>query len=177
MRIGLVAIGARVVRNGSLEISAQVAGDTRNIEMFSEKWKVRLGVIKRLGKARFLPRSCRVAGIASLLERSFVRVSMAIRTACEGYAREPLLPIGACRVTTLTQHIPVLARERIPRAGVVEILTIDPRRFPIDGRVATSTVGAKAALVLVLVTIDTARRQSHPSAIQVFGFKQHPRLQ
>lgn len=84
MRIGLVAVGTCSVRNLSLEISALVTGDARNIEMFSEKWKVRLGVIKRLAKARLLPRGCRVAGIASLPERSFVRVSMAIRTACEG---------------------------------------------------------------------------------------------
>lgn len=80
-------------------------------------------------------------------------------------------------MTTLTQHIAVLARERISSFGVVEILTINPRRLPIDSRVALCTIGAKAALVLVVVTGDAARCQSHPSAIQVFGFKQRPRLQ
>jgi hypothetical protein len=176
VRIGLVAIGTCVMGDGSLEVSALMAGTAWNSEMFTEQRKVCLGVIKRFGKARLFPRACRVAGFASLLELSLVRITMAVRTTCERNARVAWFSICASCVATLTQHSPVLARKRISGLGVVEVLTINARRFPVDGRVASSTICTKSALVLVLVAGDAAWRKAHPSAIQIFGSKQCARL-
>src|ERR1035441_4328952 len=88
MRIGLMAICACVVRNWRLEISSRVARHARYVDMFAEQGKLSLRMIECRCKAGLLPSRRGVAGIASLLELTLVRISMAVRTACERQPRK-----------------------------------------------------------------------------------------
>ena len=80
MRIGVVAIGALIVSDRSFEIACLVTGQARDIYVLPEQREVCLRVIEGCGKARFLPGSGGVAGLAALLECAFMRIAMAVGT-------------------------------------------------------------------------------------------------
>src|ERR1035441_6496730 len=109
MRIGLMAIRACVVRNWRLEICSRVARRARYVDMFAEQGKLSLRMIECRCKAGLLPSRRGVAGIASLLELAFVRISMAVRAAGKRQPGIAWLPICAGRVAALAQNVPVLA--------------------------------------------------------------------
>ena len=84
VRIGLVAIRARIVHNRSLEVRTLVTTLAGNLKMLANQGVVRLRVIESRCKVRLLPSEGRVAGIASLLEFALVWIAMTIRAAGEG---------------------------------------------------------------------------------------------
>ena len=78
MRIGFVAVGTRIVRDGSFEVTALVATGAGNVEMLAHQGEVCFGVIKGRGEVRLLPRESGVAGIAARFEFPFVRIAMTV---------------------------------------------------------------------------------------------------
>ena len=124
VRIRRVAISALRVRNLSLEIPALVARFTGHSQVFSNEWIVRLRVIERLSKRCLFPSGCAVARLARLVELTFVRIAMTIRTVFEFDARILRLSIRARRMAAFALDVPMLAGERIARLRVVERLLI-----------------------------------------------------
>lgn len=90
-------------------------------------------MIEGLGEARFLPSQRGVAGVATLLECSFVRIAMTVGATGEGQARIDCFAIRARRVTTLAFDVAMLACERIRCFRVVEAGLVDGCGFPIGG--------------------------------------------
>jgi len=74
VRIGLVAIGTEIVRNRGLEIRVRMALHAPDLLVLSFQREVRLRVIEGGSEYRLLPCHRRVAGIASLFERTLVRI-------------------------------------------------------------------------------------------------------
>ena len=81
MRIGFMAVCAEIMRNRRLEIAVCVALNASDLQVLSLQSEVRLCVIEGDSKRRLLPRRSRMARIASLFERSLMRVdTVAIST-------------------------------------------------------------------------------------------------
>jgi|ERR1039458_10255543 hypothetical protein len=128
-----MAVGAQIVRNRRLKIPAHVTAQTLNLCMFPEQRETGLCVIEASRKTRPLPRGRCVAGLATLLERSVVRVAMTIGTARE---RQPCVSSMAIRprcMAALALHLLVLSRQRILRLRMVKSLLVDACRLPIRG--------------------------------------------
>jgi len=157
VRIGLMAVGAAVVRNRRFKISGLVTTDAGNLDVLAEQGITGFRVIEALGKTRFCPGGSSVAGIASLLERRFVRIAVAFRTACKGQAGITRLAVWPGRVATLALNEAVLSGERIPSLRVVESCPVDVRGLPIGCGMATCAVRAEAALMRVFVACCAAR--------------------
>jgi len=68
----------------------------------------------------------------------------------------------------------VLSSERVAGFGVIERLLVELGALPRGGVVALQAVGAKAALVVILVTGAARSDETHPGAIQVLALKQRP---
>lgn len=78
-----MAVRAMLVRNWRLKIPADVTAQTLHLGMLSKQRETGLCVIETGSKARSLPRRSCMAGLATLLEQSAVRVAMTIGAAGE----------------------------------------------------------------------------------------------
>ena len=102
--------------------------------------------------------------------------SVTVGAVCERETRVARLPIGARGVATLAWDHAVRAGERIAGLRVVEVLAVDARRLPIDGRMAPRAIGSEAALVLVFMAGDAHWRQAEPGPIQILARTERARL-
>lgn len=71
--------------------------------------------------------------------------------------------------------IHVSAGERVERLRVVEVVLIDLRALPVNGRMALRTRRSEAALVLVCMAGNATRRQPKPCVIQILRRQQATR--
>lgn len=171
MRVRLVAVGARCVRNRRFEIAAFVARYTRYREVFPNKRIVRLRVIELGGVRRVLPARGVVARLAGLLEFAFVRIAMTVTARLEAQACIARLTVRSRSVAALAQHGAMCAAQRISSLRVIESLLIEVcgGGFPINSRVTPRAILAEAPLVPVFMTTPATRRESHPRAAQVLA--------
>ena len=72
--VGLVAITAEIMRDGSLEVPIRVTLLATNSKVLAKQRKMRCRVIECACERRFFPRRGGMARVASLLEDSFVRI-------------------------------------------------------------------------------------------------------
>ena len=128
-----MAVGTAIVWNRRFEISVLVTAQAGNVEMFAEQWIAGFRMIEGLGEARSLPSQRGVAGVASLLECSFVRVAMAVGATGEGQACITSLTIRPRGVATLAFHVAMLAGKRVARFRMIEGGLVDGCGFPIGG--------------------------------------------
>ena len=118
-------------------------------------------------EAGCLPGGGSVAGIASLLELAFVRIAMTVRAICERNPGIAHLTARIRSVTALAKDVAMFTGQGIARLGMIESLLADRRRFPIQGGVAARAVRAESALVRILMTGATTRREPKPGAVQI----------
>src|SRR5580693_2353 len=157
----LVAIGAELVLDRSLEVRGLVAGDAAYFRVLAQQRKGRFGVIELRLEARLLPGGGGVARGAILLEFAFVRVGVAGGAGGEGNARIPRPPVGSGSMALQASHFQMPPGERVICFGVVEALPLNLGIFPVGRIVACCAGGAQAALVMVLVARDALGRQPH----------------
>lgn len=93
-----------------------------------------------------------MAKIAILFELSFVRIKVAIQAMLELDALILWGSVVAEDVAFGTRCGEVLPSEREARLRVIECLLVDLRALPGSSVMALKAVGAKSAVVLVLVT-------------------------
>lgn len=77
MRIGLMAVGAKAVRNRRLEVSAAMARLALHLHMLTQQGKPGFGMVEVRHEGRLLPASSAMAGFAGLLERTMMWIRMA----------------------------------------------------------------------------------------------------
>ncbi len=104
VRIGLVAVGAEVMRYGRLEISGSMAAVTVQVEVLSEQRVMRCRVIKLGRETRLLPRDGVVATFAVLLNRSAVDVVVARRALFKPQAGQLQRSTGDRRVALFARY-------------------------------------------------------------------------
>ena len=160
----LVAVSAGGVGNFGLEVAALMAFDAGNFQVFSDQRVLGLGVIEFGGERRSGPVRGGVTGFASLLEFALVRVRVAIRAVLvldASVARQAiiarLVALGAGRGL-------VLAGQGKAGLGMVERPLVKLRALPGGGAVTLQAVGAKATLVMVLMTGGACGTKTHPGA-------------
>ena len=129
-------------------------------------------MIERGGEARLFPRSCGVARIAAGFEGAFMRIAMTVRAVGELQAGVTWLIVGAGRMAALAQHIAVFASKWELSFRMVEILTINFSGLPIKSGVTARAVRSQAALMFILVAVNTGWRQAEPCAIEIFTGEQ-----
>lgn len=151
VRIGSMAIGAQRVPDRQLEVFALVAGDAGDLHVFAQQRKLRLRVVEARGEAGFLPRARGVAEVAVLLELALVGIAVAADAGGELQSSKALLTVVARQMALLAGRGQMRSGERVAGLGVVEVLLVDLRGLPVDGRMALRAVGSKAALMLVFV--------------------------
>src|SRR5664279_2288968 len=110
--IGLVAVGADIVRDRSLEVSGAMTGLTPHIKVLSCQRILGLGVVELSDERALLPCGSAVAGCAPLLELSAMRIVVARRTAVELESDIFRYAVGAGCVTLLTSDLAMQPGQR-----------------------------------------------------------------
>ena len=126
--------------------------------MFAKQGKVRLRMVKGRDKAGHLPAGGCVTGLASLLERSLVRIAVAGTALRKRDASVARLPIRPRSVALFAGDILMQTGQRKTRLRVIKAMRVDPRALPVRGGMALRAVCAEPALMLVLVASDAVRR-------------------
>ena len=163
VRIGLVAVGADIVRDGRLEVSAAMTDVPTHFKVLSSKRVLRLGVVELSDERALLPRGRAVAGFTTLLELSAMRIVVARRTAIELESNIFRYAVGAGSVTLLTSDLAMQSGQRELGFRVVEATRV----FPVLIVMALQTVRAKLPLVLVFMARDAIARKAQVSSVGV----------
>jgi hypothetical protein len=158
MRVWFVAVSAIGKRQGLLEIAVHVALDAIDRGVLAEQRVLRLRVVKSEARQQLFPPGSRVAVFASLrLERSFVRIDVAVEAGLEFHVLVTGRPAGHIRlVAFLAFDLDVKTCQRIPGLGVVELF----RRLPVRKIMTLQAVVSELALVNIFVAWHAILRQA-----------------
>lgn len=165
MGIGLVAIRAELVRNGTLEVGAGMAAFAGHLQMLAKERKPGSGVVESRRECALLPGTGIVARFATLLERAVMRVPVAVGAIVELQAEIARRAVGAGCVAFLAGYLGVRPGEREAGLGVVNLLS----SLPVGGVVALQAVRAQRTLMLVLMAVDAGASKSQVGVVEVFG--------
>jgi hypothetical protein len=163
--IGLVAIHA--IREGKrfLEIAIDVTGRAADRDVFANQGILRLRMIERKDRQEFFPSRGCVAVLAALLERSFVRIDMAVDARLELHVFVTRRSTGHVRLMTLfAGNLDVQTGQCIAGLGVIEPVC----RFPVREVMTLQTIVSELALVHVLVAGHAILRQSEKGPREIF---------
>jgi len=160
-----VAVHAVRKRKLFLEVAVDVAGGTADRGVFSEQRILRLRMVKIESLQQFLPACGGVAFFATLLERTFVRIDMAIDASLKLHVFVTCRPAGFVRlVALLAGNLDVQSSQGVAGLRVIELLCC----FPIREVVALQAIIPQLPLVYVFVTRHTILRQSEKRLGKIF---------
>ncbi len=164
-----VAVLATVEGQWLAEIRPLVTGVAPNLGVLTQQRVPGSRVVKHrpeLDLRNLFPGCGVVAGLTGSLERSVVRIRVAIRALAERDPRKTQqLRIARFRLVTLLAKNPrVRARQREACARVVEAR----RALPVVGVMAARAVLAELSLMRVLMTGEAVRREAQESPVEVF---------
>lgn len=167
VRVRLMTIRTIRKRHRLLKVAFGVAIHAGNHGVFSEKGIFRFRMVEFERGRQFFPARRRVAILAALLERSFVRINMAIYAGAEFHvlvAHRSARHIGL--VAFLAIDLRVQTGQRVARFRVVELLG----RFPIREVVALQTVVAELSFVRIFVARYAILGQSEKRLRKILHF-------
>lgn len=174
MKIGPVTIRALLKRQRFLEVPTGVALHTLHFGVPAKKRKFRLGMVKsaiQRGRRNLLPARGVVTRLTGLRKTSTVGIRMTIGAIAESDSRVARLFVPAWRVALLARYLDVQTSQRIAGDRMVERAETD--HFPITVVVTLQAVWSQPPLVLVLMAIATAWRNSQKCSAQIFHFDDH----
>ena len=159
VRIRVVAVRAKIVRNGLLEIATLVTVIAGGFGMRTMQGEFGLVVIEADGRSglQHLPAGGDVAALAGSGERSAVRVLMAIGAGGERnvFVRNKDLGVFACRLVALrARHFLVQSGQRVVGGAVIEAAG----GLPGFQRVTTGAVRSQLAAMLIGMAVRAGRR-------------------
>lgn len=154
-----------------------MTGQARDPKVLADQSEVRLRVVEGREERARLPPRCSVAGLARLLELTFVRIHVAGTALSKGDSGVARLAIRPSCVAFLAGDVLMQAGQRKMCLGMIEAVCVDLRALPVRGRMALDAVCAEAALVLVLVARDAVGRKTEPGMTEILARqKAAPRL-
>jgi hypothetical protein len=169
--IGLVAVHTPLKYERLFEISLGVALDAIRLGVLAEQRKFRFGMVEVTIQPRrqnFVPAGRGVAGLAGLRKTSTMGIGMTISAVAEGDSGIARLFVRARRVSLLAADQDMRARERVMRKRMIELADADC--LPVGRVVTLQAIRSEPAVMLVLMTGDTTRRDSQKCASQILDF-------
>lgn len=163
MGIGLVAIGAEIMGDGSLEVPTAMTDVTTYFKVLSSKRVLRLRMVELSDERALLPGRRAVTGFATLLELSAMGIVVARGTAVELESHIFRYGVGACCVTLLTGDLAMQAGQRELGFGMIKATRVFPGLIVM----ALHTVRPKLPLVFVFMAGNAAAGKAQISPVGV----------